>query len=728
MSKKKRKELERNNKQKYVAEIIQLLSSAPTEVYSYKQIVTFLKITSHDEKLLLNIILDNLCDTDVIALFDKNKFQIKTNNKYITGVIEFNPTGNAYVLTPTSEDDIFIHAKYLNNSFHGDTVKVYLFPVRKGRKKEGEVVEVIKRGRADYVGRVEVSANFAFLIPDNNKLSFDIFIPLSKLNGAKHGDKAIAKLTDWGGKKNPTGEIIEVLGKSGDNNTEMHAILAEFDLPYKFPPAVEKAADKIDIKISEEEIKKRRDFRKITTLTIDPTDAKDFDDALSIEKLENGNWEIGIHIADVSHYVKPGTILDDEAYNRATSVYLVDRVVPMLPEVLSNNVCSLRPNEEKLCFSAVFEMDAEANVLKQWFGRTIINSDKRFTYEGAQSVIETGEGEYKEEIITLNTLAKKLRAERFKKGSIAFEKLEVKFHLDENGNPTGVYIKHMKDSNQLIEEFMLLANKKVAEYCGKKITNDKNGKAQIQNRVCVYRIHDAPNETKLDQFSALIARFGYKIKTDSHEAISSSLNKLMKDIKDKKEENMIEQLAIRTMAKAIYSTKNVGHYGLSFDFYSHFTSPIRRYPDVMLHRLLEQYLAEDASKTKKMEVDAEVVEEQCKHSSEMEKRAADAERASIKYKQVQYMADKIGQEFEGLISGVTDWGIFVEIVENRCEGLIRYKDLGGDVFEFDEENYCVYARRSKIKYQLGDKIMVKIKRADLVKKQLDFEFLGKKEE
>ncbi|MBL7882870.1 MAG: ribonuclease R, partial [Bacteroidia bacterium] len=500
----------------------------------------------------------------------------------------------------------------------------------------------------------------------------------------------------------------------------MHAILAEYGLPYHFPKDVEKAADLIPIKITEQEIAKRKDYRGITTFTIDPVDAKDFDDALSIRKLDNGNWEIGVHIADVSHYVKPDSIIDKEGFSRATSVYLVDRVVPMLPEILSNNVCSLRPNEEKLCFSAVFEITDNAEVVEEWFGRTIILSDRRFTYEEAQQIIETEEGEFKDEILTLNRLAKILRANRFKKGSIAFEKMEVKFHLDEVGNPTGVFFKVAKDSNQLIEDFMLLANRKVAEFIGKN-KNSKEQKSKENQRSFVYRVHDKPNPDKLEDFAQFVAKFGYKLNIKNEKTVADSMNNLLKEVNQKKESGMIEMLAIRTMAKAVYTTKNIGHYGLGFEYYTHFTSPIRRYPDVMVHRLLQHYL--DGGKSP----DIEKLEEQCKHSSDMEKLAAEAERSSIKYKQVQYLQDKIGEEFDGIISGVTEWGIFVELKENHCEGMVRLRDLQDDNYYFDEDNYCLRGKKYGKVLTLGDEVRIQIKRADLVKKQLDFSLVDVKE-
>jgi ribonuclease R len=539
-------------------------------------------------------------------------------------------------------------------------------------------------------------------------MSVDIFIPLNALNGAKDGQKAMAKIEEWPkNAKNPTGSIIKILGYPGENNAEMNAILIEYGLPTEFPEDVEKDAENIDITISEEEIAKRRDFRKITTFTIDPHDAKDFDDALSYQKLPNGNYEIGVHIADVSHYVLTGTKLDDEALERATSVYLVDRVVPMLPEKLSNNVCSLRPHEEKLCFSAVFELDENADVMDEWFGRTVILSDHRFTYEDAQEVIETGEGPLATEILIMDKLAKKMRAVRFKNGAIGFEKVEVKFHLDEKGNPLGVYTKESKDSNKFIEDFMLLANRRVAEFIGK-------AKKDQKPKTFVYRVHDKPTADKLTTFAAFAGRFGYKMNLQSDNSVTKSLNDLMKDVHGKPEQNVIEQLAIRTMAKAIYTTQNIGHYGLGFEYYTHFTSPIRRYPDVMVHRLLQHYL--DGGKS----VSEQQYEEWCKHSTEMEILASRAERDSIKYKQVQFLQNRIGEVFDGIISGVTEWGMYVELNDNKCEGLIRLRDLDDDFYELDEKNFCIVGSRTKKRYQLGDSVRVQLKHTDLIKKQITF--------
>jgi ribonuclease R len=536
----------------------------------------------------------------------------------------------------------------------------------------------------------------------------DIFIPLENLKGAKSGQKVVGRITDWPEhSKNPFGEVTEVLGSPGDHNVEMQSILAEHDFPLAFPANVEKEAGKIPAKIADEEYKKRKDFRNVWTITIDPEDAKDFDDALSLKKLKSGNWEVGVHIADVSYYVKPGGMIDEEAYKRATSVYLVDRVIPMLPEKLSNNVCSLRPNEDKLCFSAVFEMDEKANIINQWFGHTVINSDRRFNYEEVQEIIEKGKGEFVKEIGVLHGLASILRDARFKNGSINFATQEVKFKLDEDGTPLSVYIKEQKDSNRLIEDFMLLANKKVAEFIGKK-------KSQEKPKTFIYRIHDQPSPEKLTTFIEFLGKLGYSLKINSQESLAQSFNDLFKQIAGKGEENMIETIAIRTMAKAEYSTDNIGHYGLAFEHYSHFTSPIRRYPDLMVHRLLDHYLGGGQSTSK------DVYEDKCQHCSLQERSAIMAERESIKYKQVEFLLDKIGQEFEGLISGVSKWGIYVEIVGNKCEGMVRLQDLDDDFYYLDEDNYQVIGSRHGHQYKLGDQVRIMVKRIDLSRKQMDF--------
>lgn len=738
MKQRKGKGAQGKGKQIITKELLSVFHQHPKKPFNPKQLASMLDIRNPHDRTLINTILDDLTDRQMLDEIERGKFRLNANaSQYITGVAQVVTSGAAYVVSEESEADIYIAPRSALNVMNGDKVKVSVFK-SSGRQKnpEGEIVEIIQRAKSDFVGTIEISKNFAFLSSSGPRSGPDIFIPLSKLKGARNGDKAIAKITDWQvGEKNPTGEIIAVLGKAGENTTEMHAILAEYGLPYEFPKDVENEADKISIEITAAEIAKRRDFRNITTFTIDPVDAKDFDDALSIREISNKGeskmWEIGVHIADVSHYLQPKTILDNEAFDRATSVYLVDRVVPMLPEILSNNVCSLRPKEEKLCFSAVFEMDEEANISNEWFGRTIINSDRRFTYEEAQLVLETEEGDFVNELLTLDKIAKKLREIRFKKGSIGFDKVEVKFNLDKDGNPLGVFFKVAKDSNMLIEDFMLLANRKVAEFVGlngAQYTKAKKGfgASSVAQLPFVYRVHDSPDKDRLSAFSELVGRFGYKLKINSPKEVADSMNKLLKEVVGKREESMVEQLAIRTMAKAIYTTKNIGHYGLAFDHYTHFTSPIRRYPDVMVHRLLQYYLDKKHSATS-AQVLTEDLELKCKHSSDMEKRAAEAERSSIKYKQVQFMQDHIGDIFEGVISGVSEWGLYIEIVENHCEGMVRMKDLEGDFFVYDEENYCYWGKRTKIKYQLGDKVMVKIKRADLVKKQLDFEMIKKVE-
>ncbi|OFY66280.1 MAG: ribonuclease R, partial [Bacteroidetes bacterium RBG_13_43_22] len=564
---------------------------------------------------------------------------------------------------------------------------------------------ILERWRSSFVGTVEIMPNFAFLIPDNKNMPFDLFIPSSRLNGAKQGQKAVARVIEWDSKsKNPVAEIINVLGEPGLHETEMHAILAEFELPFHFTEDVEDDAEKILAEITENDIRARRDFRDVPTFTIDPADARDFDDALSLRTLKNGNYEIGVHIADVTHYVKPGSLTEEEARQRATSVYLVDRVVPMLPERLSNHICSLSPSEDKLTYSAVFEMNSKAEVINEWFGRTIINSDKRFSYEEAQYVIDTGEGDMKEQILLLHDLAQQLRKRRFSAGAFLFEKVEVQFDLDEEGKPLGIRFRDMGTSNQLIEEFMLLANRHVAELVGKK----------LRGRTFVYRIHDKPDPEKIESFSHFITRFGYKLVEDEKTSLPRAMNRLLNSVAGKKEQNIIETLALRAMAKAVYSTDNIGHYGLSFKHYTHFTSPIRRYPDMMVHRLLTDYLNNQVPGEK------EKYEKLCEHSSKMERLAAEAERASVKYKQVEYMSDKTGKQFEGIISGVTEWGIYVEIIENQCEGMVNIRELGDDYYEYDEDNYCIRGRSTGKVYTLGDKVTIEVVKADLQKKQLDY--------
>ena len=723
MSKKKKSSVDTIGLLKKI--IVEIFRQHPYKHYNYKQVLKKLGYEPVIDKS--QILFDTLDEyslresvqTALVALFasgelmevDRGKYKLFPVKQFITGKIDITSNGNAYVVNEEFEDDILIPRQHTLNALNGDLVKVSLFAQRPGKRAEGEVVEVLERARTEFVGIVQLSQRFAFLSTGNLKNGVDIFIPLSNINGARDGDKAMARIIEWQPEaKNPTGEIIKVLGKPGENDAEMDAILVEYGFPLSFPDKVEREAEKIPFEISKKEIAKRKDFRKITTFTIDPVDAKDFDDALSIRKLKNNNWEIGVHIADVTHYLQKGTALDDEAFDRATSVYLVDRVIPMLPEKLSNHVCSLRPHEDKLCYSAVFEMNDKAEVLNEWFGRTVIHSDKRFSYEEAQQVIETGKGDLKYEILIMDRLAKLLRKERFKKGAISFEKVEVKFRLDERGFPLDVYIKESKDSNKLIEEFMLLANRKVAEFVGKMHLNDESR----EERPFVYRVHDTPVEDRLNTFAAFANKFGYRINTRSEKEIASSLNQLMKDVHGKKEQNVLEQLAIRTMAKAIYTTDNIGHYGLAFDYYTHFTSPIRRYPDVLVHRLLDHYLKGGKP------VDAEALEKQCKHSTENEIRASEAERASIKFKQVQYLLNREGEVFDGIISGVTEWGIYVELTESKCEGMIRLRDLEDDFYELDDQNYCIIGHRTRKKFQLGDSLKVQLKSADLLKKQIDF--------
>lgn len=703
-------EIKNYNKKILKEQIAKLFIGSPSQSFNYKQISAIFGITQSGLKQMIVQILNDLTITEFLEETYPGKYKFLQKTGIIEGILEVKEKGTVYITSEVHDTDILIPHECLNHALKGDKVRVMLRPARKGTDLFGEVVEIIERSKKTYIGTIQTSKSYAFLIPDFRQLPYDIFIPLTKLNGAQTGYKAIVRISDWPiEEKNPTGEVIEILGKAGENNAEMHAILAEFDLPLNFPDRIVQAAENIPDQITGSEIKKRRDFRNITTFTIDPIDAKDFDDALSIRKTEKGLWEIGVHIADVTHYIVPDSILEKEAAKRATSVYLVDRVVPMLPERLSNFICSLRPNEDKLCFSAVFELDNEARLISEWFGKTIINSNRRFHYEEAQEIIESEQGDYAEELTILNNLAKKIRETRFKNGSIGFDRLEVKFKLDDKGKPIGIYYKEAKDSNKLIEEFMLLANKKVAEYCGKK---KKGGQA----RTFVYRIHDKPNMEKLATFSNFIRRFGYSIKMNTGKTIASSINVLLEKVKGKGEQNVIETLAIRSMAKAMYSITNIGHYGLSFDHYTHFTSPIRRYPDMMAHRLLDMFLKNEKPKNEN------IYKEQCKHSSEMEQRAADAERASVKYKQVEFMSDKIGQEFDGVISGVTEWGLFVEINEYKCEGLIPIRELKDDYYIFDEDNYCLLGKHYKNRYQLGDKVRIVISRANLFKKQLDFTF------
>jgi ribonuclease R len=679
------------------------------EALNYKQVAAKLNIREPESRETILDILKEEVKKDTLQEISPGKFKILELKTFIEGKVDMTSEGSAFIVTDDEfESDIFVAPRKLRNALNGDRVKVYVYAKSKGKRKEGEVIEIIKRAKMEFTGIVKLSERFAFFVPDDRKMLHDIFIPLNHLNGAKNGMKAVATITDWPPEaKNPIGVIKTVLGVQGENDTEMNAILADYGFPLSFPAEVERDAEEISDIITPEEIAKRRDFREVLTITIDPYDAKDFDDAISYKKLENGNFEVGVHIADVAHYIIPDSELDKEAYDRGTSVYLVDRVIPMLPERLSNGLCSLRPHEDKLCFAAVFELNEAGQVLTEWFGKTVIHSDRRFTYEEVQEVIETSQGDYIEEIHQLNALAYKLREQKFKNGAISFESTEVKFKLDETGKPTGVFVKERKDAHKLIEDFMLLANRKVAEFVSKK------GKGK-HKYTFVYRAHDAPNPETLGNFAQFAARFGYKINMKSDREIARSLNHLMADVEGKKEQNVLTQLAIRSMAKAVYTTKSSSHYGLAFDHYTHFTSPIRRYPDVMVHRLLLHYLNGGQS------ANAEHYEALCKHSSEKEKKAADAERASVKYKQAEYLKDHIGSIYSGVISGVTEWGMYVQIPENNCEGMIRLRDISDDFYTWDEKNYAIIGQRKKKVYQLGDEIRIKVKNVDLTKKQIDF--------
>ena len=711
MSKKEKKAGKRMNKKQLTELLMALFQQHPTDELPQKYIFDSLRLTTHPLKMLCMEILYDFIEDDFIKESSKHRYKLNNRGIEMTGTFHRKKNGNNTFLPDDGGEPILIAERNSAHAMDGDKVKVFFFPKRKHRMIEAEVVEILERSNDTFVGTLSINKSYAFLLTESRRLANDIFIPKDKLKGGKNGDKAVVKVIEWPAEfKNPIGEVIDVLGPSGDNNAEMHAILAEFGLPYVYPKKVVAAAEKISTEISAEEIAKREDFRNVLTFTCDPADAKDFDDALSIRKTENGLWEVGVHIADVTHYVEEGGIIDKEALNRATSVYLVDRTIPMLPEKLCNNLCSLRPDEDKLAYSVIFELDEDAYVRNSRIVHTIIRSNRRFCYEEVQAIIENQQGEFVDEILVLDKMAKKLRERRFKNGAVNFDRIEVKFNIDENGKPLSVYFKESKDANKLIEEFMLLANRTVAEKIGK-VGKDKKAKT------FVYRVHDLPDPEKLDNLSQFISRFGYKLRTSgSKNDITKSLNKLLNDVRGKKEENLIETISVRAMMKAYYSTNNIGHYGLAFEYYTHFTSPIRRYPDMMVHRLLTRYLEEEGRSA-----NLKKYEGMCEQSSKMEEVAAQAERASIKYKQVEFMSDKIGQVFEGVISGISDWGIYVELNETKCEGLVPMRDLDDDYYEFDEKNYCLRGRRDHHVYQLGDALKVKIARADLEKKQLDFE-------
>jgi ribonuclease R len=697
-------------KQQFESGILSALNEAPGRAFSLKQIAKKLGLKKRDDIKAMTFSVYDLEGEGKIKQLEDGLFTSNIKEKTLTGIVDHVSSRFAYVGIGEDRPDVFIKARDLGSAVDGDTVTIALYPTRHGEHQEGKVVEIIKRNRTQFVGKLELSKNFAFVVADFRKIHKDFFIAQENINGAKSRDKVIVEVLDWGdGEDNPEAKVIDILGKAGENEAEIHSIMAEFGLPFRFPEQIENEARKIDEGITAKEISKRRDFRTITTFTIDPEDAKDFDDALSLEVLPTGNYRVGVHIADVTHYIQTNSALEQEAFDRATSVYLVDRTIPMLPEKLSNELCSLRPKEDKLTFSAVFELDPQAQIVNEWFGRTIIHSDHRFTYEGAQEVIESGKGLFAEELKILNMLALKLKKERFAKGAVNFETTEVKFKLDEKGKPLAVIPKVRKDAHKLIEEFMLLANKRVATF----VHNQKKGP---DKNTFVYRIHDYPDPDKVKNFAQFAKQFGHRLQVDES-SISRSLNKLMDEIEGKPEQSVLQQLAVRSMAKAKYSTDAKGHFGLAFEHYSHFTSPIRRYPDMMVHRLLQHYLDEGKSVTK-----AEF-ELKCVHSSEREKRAADAERASIKYKQVEFMAMVAGDKaFDGLISGVTEWGIYVEIIETKCEGMIRMADMDDDYYEFDEKNYCIVGRRNKKIYTLGDQVRVRVKKTDVDRRLIDLVF------
>ena len=721
--------------------ILSILKKDRNQSYNYKQIAAKLEVNDASSRNQIIKKLQELLAKKEIEETERGKFKAIVNTEYHTGILDMAARGSGYIISDDFEEDIYIASNNINKALNGDEVEFYTYKRRKKGKFEGEITNIIKRAKSEYVGVIQIHSNYAFVVVNGNKMYKDIFVPINKINKAEDGDVVLVSLESW--EKNedsPKGAVLKVLGKPGEHNTEIHAILAEYGLPYEFPTEVEDYANTLDTSISEEEIAKRRDMRKTLTFTIDPKDAKDFDDATSFKVLENGVYEVGIHIADVSHYLQEGTVLDDEAYERATSVYLVDRVVPMLPEVLSNNACSLRPNEEKYTFSAVFKMNDKAEVVEQWFGKTVTYSDARFSYEEAQTIIENNpnipakagiseintlisqdisiegnaynaDSKVAYAILKMNELAKTMRKKRMKDGAISFDKVEVKFELDAQANPIGVFFKTSKEANKLIEEFMLLANRKVAEFIGK----------QSPKKTFVYRVHDEPDASKLEALQGVVSKFGYKLNFKDRNSIANSLNGLLRDVQGKKEQNLVDTLTIRTMSKAEYTTHNIGHYGLSFDYYTHFTSPIRRYPDVMVHRLLQHYLDGGSS------ANEAIYEEKCNHSSNMENLSTKAERDSIKYMQIKYMEDHKNEEFVGVISGVTDWGIYVEIVTNKCEGMVSVRDMNDDHYEFDETEYALIGRKTGISYQLGEEVVVKVKNTDLAKKHLDFTLIGKPE-
>jgi ribonuclease R len=700
----------RMNKRDLTALILHYFEEKVDDSITLKQLFERLRLTTHPLKMLCVEILEELVEDNYLTEIERHRYKLSSYSLEMTGTFQRKSNGRNWFVPEEGGEPILIAERNSRHALNGDKVRIAFYAKRKGRGPEGEVVEILERAEGNFVGTLDINKNYAFLLNDDKNLANDIFIPKDKLKGAKNGDKVVVRITEWPEKaRNPIGEVVDVLGKAGDNNTEMHAILAEFGLPYKYPEAVEKAAEYIQPGITAEEVARREDFRNVLTFTIDPKDAKDFDDALSLQRLNDNLWEVGVHIADVTHYVKERTLIDKEAYKRATSVYLVDRTIPMLPEKLCNNLCSLRPDEDKLCYSVIFHIDDRGEVKKSRIAHTIIRSNRRFNYEEVQTILDAKQGELAEELMTLDRLAKVQREKRFKNGAINFDRYEVKFDIDETGKPIGVYFKESTDATQLIEEFMLLANRTVAERIGR-VPKGKKAK------VFPYRIHDVPDPDKLMNLSQFISRWGYKVRaTGSKETVAKSINNMLNDVKGQKEQDLIENITIRAMAKARYSVYNIGHYGLALEYYTHFTSPIRRYPDMMVHRLLTRYLDED-----KRTVNELTYENYCEHCSDMEQTAANAERASTKYKQVEFMQDRLGQVFEGVISGITEWGLFVELNDNKCEGMIPIRDLEDDYYEFDEKNYCLRGRRKQHIYQLGDPMKVKVARTNLEKRQLDF--------
>ena len=745
MSKRNNRKSSNNKISNLTNTILSILKKDRKQSFNHKQIAAKLGVNDASSRNQIIKKLQQLKEKQEIEEVERGKFKIISSTEYHTGRVDMASRGSGYIISDDFDEDIFIASNNMNKALHGDEVEFYAYKRRKRGKIEGEITAIIQRAKSEYVGVIQLHKNYAFVVVDGTKMYTDVFVPINKTNNADDGDKVLVKLEEWPEKADsPNGKVIKVLGKPGEHSTEIHAILADYGLPMEFPPEVEDYANNLNLEISKAEISKRRDMRQDLTFTIDPKDAKDFDDALSFKVLNDGLYEIGIHIADVSHYLKPDTVLDEEAYERATSVYLVDRVVPMLPEILSNGACSLRPNEEKYTFSAVFKINDRAEVKDQWFGRTVTYSDARFAYEEAQAIIEQNRGlksdvvlnnpekiettipaeisltgktyKTKKEIaqatLKLNELAKIMRRKRMSSGAISFDKVEVKFNLDEEANPVGVFFKTSKDANKLIEEFMLLANRKVAEFIGK----------QSKKKTFVYRVHDEPDDEKLAALQNVVGRFGYKLNFKDRKSVSNSLNNLLKEVNGKKEQNLVDTLTIRTMSKAEYTTHNIGHYGLAFDYYTHFTSPIRRYPDVMVHRLLQHYL--DGGKS----ANEEVYEDKCNHCSNMENLSTKAERDSIKYMQIRFMEDHKNENFVGVISGVTDWGIYIEIIQNKCEGMVSVRDMKDDHYIFDQDHYALVGKKNSIMYQLGDEVVVKVKSTDLVKKHLDFTLVGKHED